>query len=165
MNARRVGAALALASFTLACTGETPSHPATANSELRDLDPALSTSSVRGRVRFEGEISQPSVVRMNADPYCAGANPEGRAAVREVDAAADGGLAGVLVHVSKGLEGYQFAPPSEPVVLDQTRCTYVPRVFGIQLGQTLELRNSDDTLHNVHAVARGGDRFNLGNRR
>src|SRR5215468_9461662 len=39
-------------------------------------------------------------------------------------------LANVLVYVSKGLEGRKFDPPKEPVVIDQTNCTYTPHVVG-----------------------------------
>jgi len=55
----------------------------------------------------------------------------------------------VLVYVSKGLEGKTFEPPKEPVVLDQVGCVYVPHVVALMTGQTLEIRNSDATLHNV----------------
>jgi plastocyanin len=58
-------------------------------------------------------------------------------------------LANVLVYVSKGLEGKTFEPPKEPVILDQIACVYTPHVVGVMAGQTLEVRNSDATLHNV----------------
>ncbi|HLF94771.1 MAG TPA: hypothetical protein VJB14_15000 [Planctomycetota bacterium] len=61
----------------------------------------------------------------------------------------DDTLANVLVYVSKGLEGKSFVPPKEPVVLDQVGCVYTPHVVALMVGQTLEIRNSDATLHNV----------------
>ena len=61
----------------------------------------------------------------------------------------DDTLANVLVYVSKGLEEKTFEPPKEPVLLDQVACTYAPHVLGLMAGQTLEIRNSDGTLHNV----------------
>src|SRR5262245_10816686 len=54
----------------------------------------------------------------------------------------------VLVYVSKGLQG-KYSPPKEPKVLDQVGCIYTPRVVGVMVGQTLQIRNSDATLHNV----------------
>lgn len=71
-------------------------------------------------------------------------------------------LANVLVYVSKGLEGQTFAPSSQPVVLDQVACVYIPRVVGVMAGQTLEVRNSDATLHNVMASPRKNRGFNDG---
>jgi hypothetical protein len=38
-------------------------------------------------------------------------------------------------------------------VLDQLGCLYTPHVIGLQVGQTLEVRNSDPTTHNVHFFA------------
>ncbi len=36
-------------------------------------------------------------------------------------------------------------------MLDQKGCRYVPHVFGVQAGQTIQVSNNDTTLHNVHA--------------
>ena len=48
------------------------------------------------------------------------------------------------------------------LLLDQEGCQYHPRVSGIQVGQTLEIKNSDATLHNVHALAKVNNEFNVG---
>ena len=37
-----------------------------------------------------------------------------------------------------------------PALLDQSRCRYVPHALGIQVNQTLRIRSSDPTMHNVH---------------
>ncbi len=37
-----------------------------------------------------------------------------------------------------------------PVVLDQIRCQYVPHVGAVQTGQTLRIKSSDKTMHDVH---------------
>jgi plastocyanin len=68
----------------------------------------------------------------------------------------------VLVYVSKGLEDKQFEPPATPVVLDQVACLYTPHVVAVMAGQTLEVRNSDATLHNVMAAPRVNPNFNFG---
>jgi hypothetical protein len=47
-------------------------------------------------------------------------------------------------------------------VLNQQGCHYTPHVFGVQVGQPLDILNSDDTLHNVHAAAQVNQEFNLG---
>ena len=51
--------------------------------------------------------------------------------------------------------------PSVPVTIDQRGCTYGPRVVGLRLGQTLEIKNSDDLLHNVHSLSGRGNAFNI----
>jgi plastocyanin len=71
-------------------------------------------------------------------------------------------LQNVLVYVSKGLEGRTFDPPKEPVILDQVACVYTPHVVAVMAGQTLEIRNSDATLHNVMCSPRHNRAFNDG---
>src|SRR4051812_26738529 len=68
----------------------------------------------------------------------------------------------VLVYVSKGLEGKEFDPPKNPAILDQVGCVYVPHVVAVMAGQTLTVRNSDATLHNVMASPRENTPFNFG---
>jgi len=67
----------------------------------------------------------------------------------------------VLVYVAKGLTG-KFAPPKEPKILDQVGCVYTPRVIGIMVGQPLQIRNSDSTLHNVMGNLKTNKAFNEG---
>lgn len=64
----------------------------------------------------------------------------------------NGALADVFVYIKEGLNGKTFAPPSEPVLLDQVGCEYTPYVLGLQTGQKLLVRNSDPMMHNVHAM-------------
>ena len=68
----------------------------------------------------------------------------------------------VLVYVAKGLEGKKFAPPKEPVILDQIGCVYTPHVVGVMVGQLLQVRNSDSTLHNVIGNLKTNKAFNEG---
>jgi plastocyanin len=71
-------------------------------------------------------------------------------------------LRNVLVYVSGGLEGRTFEVPQEPMVLDQVACVYTPHVVSVTAGQTLEIRNSDATLHNVMCSPRNNRAFNDG---
>jgi len=74
----------------------------------------------------------------------------------------DDTLQNVLVYVSKGLGGKKFDPPKEPAILDQVGCMYTPHVVAVMVGQTLEIRNSDATLHNVMTSPRNNPPFNIG---
>jgi plastocyanin len=80
----------------------------------------------------------------------------------------DGALANVFVYIKHGVpDSLLFffkrkAGTMAPVVLDQHHCRYVPHVFGIQVGQTLRILNSDPAFHNVHASAEKNRAFNLG---
>ena len=72
-----------------------------------------------------------------------------------------GGLGNVFVYVKEGLQG-SFPPDSSTIILDQNGCRYTPHVFGIQVGQTLQVVNSDPTLHNIHATPTNNPEFNTG---
>ena len=69
-------------------------------------------------------------------------------------------LAQVLVFVKSGLEGRTFPFPTAPVLLDQVDCTFVPRVFGIRVGQTLRVTSQDSSLHNVNCQPFNNPAFN-----
>jgi plastocyanin len=131
-------------------TVQAPLHP----------DPTK-TGAVIGRVKFEGTPPPPTVIQMSADPYCAQVN--GGGVKREsVEVGKDGGLRDVFVYVKSGLGNVRYEPPTEPAVLDQVRCMYRPTVLGVQVGQPLTIRNSDKTLHNVHALPDKSSGFNIG---
>jgi hypothetical protein len=73
----------------------------------------------------------------------------------------DGGLADVLVYVKSGISG-TYPPPTEPAVLDQKGCDYTPHMLAMRAGQPLKIRNSDDTLHNIHPRPTVNTEFNIG---
>ncbi|HZE99441.1 MAG TPA: carboxypeptidase regulatory-like domain-containing protein [Planctomycetota bacterium] len=121
---------------------------------------------VTGLVKFTGkqpERKPLSVMTGNAycNEHCKGEPPMDEKWVFGKNGDADT-FGNVLVYVSKGLEGRKFAPPKEPAVLDQVGCVYTPRVVGVMVGQTLQVRNSDATLHNVMANLRTNKSFNEG---
>ena len=110
---------------------------------------------------FEGEVPAPRpVTQIASDPTCVAAHPAGLfiTDVREQD----GQLADVFVYIAHGLEDRTFAVPETPVVVDQRDCLYTPRVIGAQVGQPIEFRNSDDTLHNVHGEPTASAPWNFG---
>lgn len=120
---------------------------------------ATGTASVAGKVTYAGPAPEVETVKMTADPQCKNLHPDGleRAAF---ELAEDGGVAGVLVHV-KGISG-SYPVPGQAGLLDQSGCTYHPRVLALQTGQDLTIRNSDETLHNIHPRPRVNQEFNVG---
>jgi len=62
---------------------------------------------------------------------------------------ADGGLANVFVFLSKLPNVDIPAAPSEPVVIDQKGCKFVPHASIIRVGQPLKMVNTDPVAHNV----------------
>jgi plastocyanin len=115
--------------------------------------------SVSGRVTIEGTIPSYPRVTISADPYCSGQNPNGVAVENLV--ADNGGLENVFVYVTDKFD-YYFEIPTTPVKLDQKGCHYLPHVLGVRVGQTLAVSNSDDTMHNVHAMPRANPEWTKG---
>jgi plastocyanin len=99
-------------------------------------------------------------VKTAADPNCAKMHPQGLEK-KVVDVDAGGGLAHAFVWVKSGVSGSHPAP-TEPVLLDQQGCTYHPHIIGVQAGQPIKIRNSDDTLHNIHPRPTVNAEFNIG---
>jgi len=109
--------------------------------------------SVKGTVLFEGEPPTQPVLKRDSDPKCA----KGR--TDEAVVVTKGKLRDVVVRIQNGT-ATKAAPPAAPVVIDQKDCMYTPRVVGIVAGQKLQVRNSDNTFHNVWGVVANKDLFN-----
>ena len=115
---------------------------------------------IKGRVRLTGKAPGNPVIRMGVDPLCAKSNAGKRVFQETVVTDREGGLAHVFV---KLMGRFPSTPvPAAPVTIDQRGCVYVPRVIGARVGQTLQVRNSDALLHNVHSASAGGNVFNVG---
>ncbi len=147
-----------LAALAGGCGGSEPQQAAAPAMPPTVVDPATAAS-VSGTIRLDGPAPARVAIKMSADPTCARENPDAQSETFVVSP--DGAVANVLVYVKDGLTGY-FPPPAEPVVLNQKGCQYVPHVFGAQVGQPIQIVNSDPTLHNVHAMPRINQEFNMG---
>ena len=157
-------APLALALFAAACGGggggsESAAKPESAAPSAPAVDPSKA-GKVAGKITLEGTAPAAEPIQMAADPNCARMHTS-PVTTEFVVVGEGGGLANGFVYVKSGLQG-EFPPPTEPVVLDQQGCTYVPHVIGIQVGQPLEIVNSDETLHNIHAMPKNNKEFNIG---
>jgi plastocyanin len=157
--------ALALA----ACSTDEPATPtdpetALAPDVVEPLPQALPVDvpvgSIEGHVALVGNPPGNRVIRMGLDPKCAQINRGKLVVQEEVVANREGDLANVFVH----LQGVfpETAVPVETVEIDQRDCIYTPRVVGARVGQTIEIHNSDDLLHNVHSFSRTDNGFNVG---
>lgn len=143
------------------CGCNTSAPPPQAAPVAPAVDPATA-SSLTGHVTFTGEVPPAEVIRLDGDPKCVAA-AQGEVRQTEFIVSNDGkSLGNVFVYIKDGLPQRLYAVPNEPVVFDQQKCRYVPRVVGIQVGQPLEIRNSDPLLHNVHAEGAVNRPFDVG---
>jgi len=114
---------------------------------------------ITGHVRLTAPAPANSTIRMGADPACSRANAGKRLTQDVVVRSADGGLANAFVDIQGTFPS--TPPPATPVVIDQKGCVFVPRVVGVQVGQTLSVTNTDQVPHNVHSLSTKGNEFNV----
>ena len=134
--------ALALAGAGCKKTTTTAEGPA---KNYVTIDPATA-GTITGTIHFSGKAPARVLIDMGQDPVCslADANYSEQYVVR------NGGLQNVFIYVKEGLGNKAYAPPSNPIVIDQKGCKFIPHVVGVMAGQPIKFTNSDATMHNVH---------------
>jgi plastocyanin len=128
------------------CKSQPESTQSPAHAPTISVDPATS-GSISGTVAFEGPAIKLPPLDMTADPACPGQPQASDAIVIN-----QGKMANVFIYVKEGLPSGKFPIPSQPAVLDQKGCRYVPHVLGVMAGQPLRITTSDMADHNVHAM-------------
>ena len=114
------------------------------------LDPAT-LGAVSGVIRFAGKMPERVKIDMSMDPVCSITGGDNFA---EQYAVKNGKLANVYVYIKSGPPAAMAAPSPGPssVVMDQVGCKYVPHVIALMRGGSVEFRNSDGTMHNIHTL-------------
>lgn len=133
-------------------TEKTPEAPptvvaTTSSIELHDGEQAWSGSGkgrIVGVVKFDGKAPRRRPIRMDADRFCAAAHED-----RPLDPTLVVNDDGSIQNVFIGAQGASGEVPANMVVMDQIGCEYTPHIAAAMVGQTVEIRNSDNTLHNV----------------
>lgn len=130
----------------------TPLATAAKPAAYTQIDPATS-GTISGTIHFNGKAPTPIAIDMAQDPACGLATKMPNDTEQYL--VHDGKMANVFVYIKDGLGNRVYMPSSTPVVLDQKGCRYVPHIVGVMVGQPVEFRNSDPTMHNVHIVPPG----------
>jgi plastocyanin len=123
------------------------------------LTSSLVAGDVTGKVIFKGKAPVEPRINMNADPVCRKAHKKpvfGESVVVNKN----GTLKNVLVFIKSGLAPKKYPTPTQKLLFDQEGCEYNPHVLGIMVGQELDIKNSDNTLHNVHSLSKLNPQFN-----
>lgn len=121
---------------------------------------AADTGTIAGKIDYTGRQGRLRKIQMSADPQCEKLHA-GKEVFQEVVTINDNGTLGnVFVHIKEGLAAGVKGPEVKPVI-DQQGCIYHPRVQGGMVGGTLLVRNSDPTLHNIHAWSTKRNSFNV----
>jgi len=135
------------------------SAPATSTPAQTGSPAPTGSASIMGTVTFEGDAPTMKALSMAADPDCAKKHTE--PVLAEALVLGEGNTMGnIFVRVIGGLPDGSYATPSEPVVMDQRGCRYIPHVMGVMVNQPFKILNSDGVLHNVHSLSSVNSQFN-----
>ncbi len=123
--------------------------------------------SVVGTVRFLEAVPEPERLTVDTNTDVCGLRKFSQDFIVSPETK---GLENVVLTVI-GLPGTAAAAPNggnegnaenEDPIIRQETCEYAPHVLTAVVGQTLQIRNTDDVLHNIHAYDEGqGTLFNL----
>jgi hypothetical protein len=140
--------------------GEKTAQPAPAAGQKPSPPPQSDTGTISGTVSLLGTPPPMPLIQMTGDTSCS----TGHAAMKSEEVVTDaaGNLQNVFVYIKPEDVKDSYPPSTTPALLDQNGCHYTPHVLGVQVGQKLDIRNSDSTLHNVRAMAKVNEEFNIG---
>jgi plastocyanin len=159
--------AVALLSFVAACSkdDEEDEEDTPAETAGAPYKPTGNEGTITGKVTFDGATAPESKpIDMAADAACASKNPN---AVAEDVVVKNGAIEYVFVYIKDGqttegnkkLDSFKWDAPGD-AVLDQNGCHYQPHMIAVQVGQKLNVTNSDPTTHNVNVQPKNNDPFN-----
>jgi plastocyanin len=148
-NAVWAGATGALSAISLIGVMGVGCQQRSAPREPTPLDLAT-TGTITGVVRFAGTPPAQTTLQLSSSAECA-ALYDGPVLAGDV-LVAEGQVQNAIVYIAHGLGDRVFAVPDAPVVIDQQRCLFHPRVTAAQVGQPVRFLNSDALGHNVHGV-------------
>ncbi len=120
----------------------------------------MGTATIKGTVQLKAPPAAAMAIKMDADPFCNQVNagkvvsPQGKMVF------SDGTLPYAFVWIKSGITG-KYDPPADPLVINQEGCMYKPHVAGMVCGQSILIKNSDDTNHNIHSQPKKNPVFNF----
>lgn len=155
-------AALAVLSLGSSCskTDTTDTGPETGSAYTSKGD----EGTITGTVAYAGAAPEAKKIDTSADPQCSAKSAN---LTSEEWAVKDGKLANTFVYIKDGtladgkkVGDFAWAAPSSPATLDQDGCHYKPHVFGVVTKQSISIKNSDPTTHNVHFTPKNNPDWN-----
>ena len=109
-----------------------------------------------GTVTLEGAPPAPVKIEVTKDPEVCGKDK----AAPNLVVGTGNGIANVVV-VVKADKGKKLTPPAANPVLDQKTCEFHPHVLAFPAGSTVDVKNSDGILHNLHTTSTANPATNV----
>ncbi len=135
-------------------TAQTTAAPATTTAAAAPAKEGNAT--IKGVVAFSGKAPEMKVPakRKDAD-VCKSKEVKYNAVLVK-----DGKLKDVLVRIAAGGVAGNWKAPEKHAEIDQQDCMYTPRMQGVVAGQSIDIKNGDQTLDNVHTYKGADSLFN-----
>jgi plastocyanin len=116
-------------------------------------------ASLSGKVLFEGEAPAAKEIQFGAEKQCALLHQHAPTA-EDVVVNSNHTLRWVLVYVKEDVPD-DYPVPTEPVVMNQVGCLFIPHVVAVRVGQPVTFLNDDPVLHNVRGMSKLMQAFNV----
>jgi len=111
--------------------------------------PSLQAGDISGTIMLKGTPPAEKPIDKSADKNCGTtATPP---TTHHYVVGSKGELANAVISL-KGMDGKSAGASAAPALLDQKNCEYNPVILAVQTGQKISVKNSDPTLHNIHAI-------------
>ena len=140
----------------------TPKPAATTAADTKTAAPAggsegkMGTATIKGVVSFSGKAPEMKVPKKRKDAeFCKTKEVKYNAVIAD-----KGKLAEVFVRLANDAVKGDYKAPAAHATINQTDCMYAPRIQGVVAGQTIDIKNGDATLHNVHTYKGAESWFN-----
>ena len=115
-----------------------------------------------GEVKFDGKAPPLPNINFEAEKTCHENHKDSPIKMESIIVNENGTLKNAFVYIAKGVKGWTFDTPKEPIEIVQENGMYKPHIVGMMAGQSLKVGNKDAFLHNIHAVPTDNDEFNFG---
>jgi len=111
---------------------------------------------IRGEVKYQGAATEAKAVQITKDTEVCGATPKRDESLL---VGRNGGIENAVVFIKNITKGKPM--PATTVTLDQKGCRYDPHVLLIPAGATVDIKNDDGVLHNIHTYGKANPPVNM----
>jgi plastocyanin len=124
--------------------------------------PSASSSTQPGslvvQVTLNGEVTAPEALEVNKDAEVCGKTEKFS---EKLIVGANKGIKNVLAYLQAVPGATPLPVPDTNPAIDQTDCRYEPHVLLAPAGATVDIKNSDGILHNIHTYSTKNPAFNM----
>jgi plastocyanin len=104
---------------------------------------------ITGQVKYQGTAPAPKPIDVTKDKEVCGVTPK---VEENLLVSKDGGIKNAVVYLTNISKGKPM--PTGKAVFDQKGCRYQPHVLAFPAGSTVEIKNDDGILHNIHTYGK-----------